>query len=148
MWAGTGVAGVVLPLVMQWLLSTYGFRTALRAWTLSLFLLTFPLLYFVKPRLPMAPTSRQHGAARKLFDLSFLCTSHFAVLQACNVLEALGFFLPSIYLPSFAPATLASSPLASAFTVISINIASVFGCVGMVSTCVDVLARCRSSSPY
>lgn len=32
MWAGTGSSGLVCPLVLQWLLSSYGFRTTLRVW--------------------------------------------------------------------------------------------------------------------
>lgn len=32
MWAGTGLAGVILPLVMDGMLHTYGFRTTLRVW--------------------------------------------------------------------------------------------------------------------
>ena len=40
MWAGTGVAGLLLPLVMQWLLNSYGFRSTLRIWSLALFILT------------------------------------------------------------------------------------------------------------
>ena len=32
MWAGTGCAGIVVPFIMEWLLDTYGFRTALRVW--------------------------------------------------------------------------------------------------------------------
>jgi MFS family permease len=145
MWAGTGLAGVVLPLVLQWLLDTYGFRTALRVWSLSLFILTFPLLWFVKPRLPVAKMRRTH-ASGKLFDLSFLWTKHFLILQSCNIIEAMGYFLPSIYLPTFAQNTLHSSSLASAFTVIAVNIASVFGCVLMgtfidryhVTTCIAI----------
>lgn len=53
------------------------------------------------------------------------------VMQTCNILEALGYFLPTIYLPSFAKEALDSSSLASAFTVIAFNTASVFGCVFM-----------------
>jgi MFS family permease len=36
MWAGSGSAGVVVPFLLQWLLDTYGFRTALRAWAVVL----------------------------------------------------------------------------------------------------------------
>lgn len=36
MWAGSGSAGVVVPFLLQWLLDTYGFRTALRVWTIIL----------------------------------------------------------------------------------------------------------------
>ncbi|KAL8662126.1 MAG: hypothetical protein Q9202_005018 [Teloschistes flavicans] len=125
MWAGTGLAGVVLPLVMQWLLNTYGFRTTLRVWAISLFLLTGPLLYFVKPRIPNTPA---HFTRAR--DFAFILTSTFGVLQACNIIEALGFFLPTIYLPSFARSLGASSTL-GALTVILFNVASVFGCVLM-----------------
>jgi MFS family permease len=31
-WTGTGVGGAIFPFVSQWLLDTYGFRTALRVW--------------------------------------------------------------------------------------------------------------------
>ncbi|KAF9737043.1 hypothetical protein PMIN06_007575 [Paraphaeosphaeria minitans] len=125
MWAGTGLAGVILPLVMEWMLRDYGFRTALRVWAICLFVLTAPLLYFVKPRIPIAPKQR----ARKI-DFSFLKTSTFTIHQACNTIEALGFFLPSIYLPTYARSIGAPGTL-SALTVILFNVASVFGCVAM-----------------
>lgn len=32
MWAGTGASGVVFPFVLEWLLDTYGYGTALRIW--------------------------------------------------------------------------------------------------------------------
>jgi MFS family permease len=131
MWAGSGVAGVVLPLVIQWLLRDYGFRTALRAWCLALFILTMPLLYFVKERVPISHASEDDRRARKLFDLSFLLNTEFMILQFCNTIEALGYFLPAIYLPTFAQQTLHSSPLAAALTVICVNVASVFGCIFM-----------------
>lgn len=35
-WSGTGLAGVIAPFVMQWLLDSYGFRSALRAWAVVL----------------------------------------------------------------------------------------------------------------
>ena len=36
MWAGTGSAGIVVPFLLQWLLDSYGFRVALRAWAVML----------------------------------------------------------------------------------------------------------------
>lgn len=35
-WSGTGTAGVIAPFVMQWLLDSYGSRSALRAWAVVL----------------------------------------------------------------------------------------------------------------
>jgi hypothetical protein len=34
MWAGTGFAGVIVPFLLEWLLDSYGFRTALRVWAI------------------------------------------------------------------------------------------------------------------
>ncbi|KAI4128332.1 MAG: hypothetical protein LQ338_002777 [Usnochroma carphineum] len=97
MWAGTGVSGVVLPFIMSGLLSKFGFRTTLRAYGVAFVLLASPLLLFVKPRLPLAQTSLQ----RRL-DMNFLRLSTFWIPQACNIVQGLGYFIPSIYLPTYA----------------------------------------------
>ncbi len=60
-------------------------------------------------------------------------------------MEGLGYFVPSIYLPTYARSLGASSSV-SALTLILINIAAVFGCVGMggivdrwnITTCIFV----------
>lgn len=125
---------------MEWLLHDYGYKTTLRVWAVALFVLTAPLLYFVRPRLPLNRTS-----APRRFDLSFLTSKTFNILQAGNIIESLGYFLPTIYLPMYARSMGASS-LMSALTVILFNVASVFGCVAMgsmvdrfhVTTCIMV----------
>ena len=35
-WTGTGVAGAIVPFLLQWLLDSYGFRIALRVWAVIL----------------------------------------------------------------------------------------------------------------
>lgn len=138
--AGTGLAGVILPIVMQWLLDGYGFRTTLRVWAIVVFVLTAPLLYFVKGRVPLSQTS-----TTRQFDFTFLKTSTFSILQTGNIIEGLGFFLPSIYLPTYAR-SLGASILTSTLTIILFNVASVFGCVIMgaivdryhVTTCIMI----------
>ena len=35
LWAGTGVGGTVVPLIMDWSLGKYGFRTTLRIWAVA-----------------------------------------------------------------------------------------------------------------
>jgi MFS family permease len=32
MWAGTGMAGAVVPFILQWLLDQYGYKSTLRIW--------------------------------------------------------------------------------------------------------------------
>ncbi|KAJ6007603.1 hypothetical protein N7540_011579 [Penicillium herquei] len=126
MWAGTGLGGVILPIVMERLLDKYGFRTTLRAFAVALFMLTAPLVYFVKPRVPVAKNHKSPPPP----DLRFIMTSTFALFELCNTIEALGFFLPSLYLPTYAGMLGASSSL-QALTVILFNVASVVGCVLM-----------------
>ncbi|KAK3357611.1 major facilitator superfamily domain-containing protein [Lasiosphaeria hispida] len=141
MWSGTGLAGVVLPLLLEHLLSTYGFQTTLRIFACVLFAATAPLAYFIKPRLPTAQTSHT-----KPFSFSFLVSRPFMLYQLANAVEATGFFLPGIYLPSYAREALHATPVPSALTVLLVNVASVFGCVAMgslidrlhVTTCILV----------
>ncbi|KAF2463580.1 MFS general substrate transporter [Lindgomyces ingoldianus] len=125
MWAGTGLGGVLIPLLLQYLLNNYGFRTTLRCWSIILFLATAPLTYFLKPRLPISQTRNPRP-----WNLSFLFTPTFLLLQTGNILEGLGYFVPSIYLPTFAR-QLGASGEVSALTIILFNIASVFGCILM-----------------
>ncbi|KAF2734855.1 putative MFS monocarboxylate transporter [Polyplosphaeria fusca] len=125
MWAGTGLGGVVIPILLQYLLNQYGFRTTLRVWAIVLFIATGPLMLFLKPRLPLTQSVRARP-----WDLSFTKDRTFILLQAGNVLEGLGYFIPSIYLPTIARGLGASNAL-STLTVILFNVASVFGCVAM-----------------
>ncbi|EQL00259.1 MFS monocarboxylate transporter [Ophiocordyceps sinensis CO18] len=125
MWSGTGLAGCALPLLLEHFLGRYGFRTTLRIWAVALLILTMPLAYFIKPRLP--PTATTHI---KPFKMGFVLGRTFLLHQVANICQALGFFLPSIYLPTYARA-IGASPLSSALTILLINVASVFGCAGM-----------------
>ncbi|KAJ5999746.1 hypothetical protein N7481_000155 [Penicillium waksmanii] len=125
MWAGTGVSGVILPIVLQWLLDSFGHQTALRAWSIILLVMGGPLLFFVRPRLPISRTSRSRP-----LDFRFLWNSTFVIYETGNILEAMGYFLPTIYLPTYAR-TVGASGLQATLTVILFNLASVFGCIAM-----------------
>jgi MFS family permease len=62
--------------------------------------------------------------------MRFLGNKSFLLFQLGNILEGFGYFIPSIYLPTYARTLGASSPV-SALTLILINITAVFGCVVM-----------------
>lgn len=126
MYAGTGLGGAVLPIVVEQLLGKYGFRITLRGFAVVLFILTGPLVYFVKPRVPI-PASRPSPPPP---SLRFLFTPAYALFGLCSTIQALGFFLPSIYLPTYAGITGASASL-QALSLILFNSASVVGCVLM-----------------
>lgn len=124
MWAGTGTAGATIPFILSWCLQRYGFRSALRIWAVIMVVLLAPLLYFLKPRIPV---SASHVARRVNFG--FLGSRVFLVYQIGNILEGLGFFAPSIYLPSFAAGLGLSDKIGSAAPAI-LNATSVIGCIG------------------
>ncbi|KAJ5580243.1 MFS monocarboxylate transporter [Penicillium hispanicum] len=141
-WAGSGVSGIVFPLVLDKLLKQFGFQTTLRIMSVILFLLAAPFLYFHRPRLPI---SSDVNYAR--LNPRFLLNRVFVTYQLGNIMEAIGFFLPALYLPTFARSLGATGWLAS-LTVTALNLASVFGSVFMgflsdryhVLTCVAISA--------
>ena len=105
---------------MNWGLNEYSFSTMLRVWSAVLFILVGPLLYYIKPRLPVTSTSH----TRRL-HWGFLRTSTFWFLQTGNILESLGFFIPNIYLPSYAR-SLGLTSVSGTVTVSLFNTTSVF----------------------
>ncbi|KAH7117704.1 major facilitator superfamily domain-containing protein [Dendryphion nanum] len=124
-WAGTGFGGVLIPLLLQFLLNKYGFRTTLRVWSAVLFAATAPLMLYLRPRLPSAQSSHIRP-----FNFSFMKTNAFLLLQAGNILEGIGYFVPPLYLPTFAK-TIGANNAVSALTLTLFNVASVFGCIIM-----------------
>lgn len=97
MFAGTGFSGVGVPFLLQWLLHSYGWKTALRTWAVVLAVITLPVLHFVRPRLPPSAAS-----ALRPRDLGFLKRKSFFLFQIGNILQSLGVFIPSLWMPTFA----------------------------------------------
>ena len=112
-----------MPLVLQELLSRYGFRTTLRALACAMVILMAPLLAFVKPRLPIPAAS-----ATRRIDIGFLRSPLFWVLQTFNIVQGTGYFLPSNYLPTYGQSLGLSSRLGS-LTLVLVNVAAIFGCI-------------------
>jgi predicted MFS family arabinose efflux permease len=123
--AGTGAAGLIIPFLLNSLLEKWGFRTTLRIWAATILILSMPLLYFLRPRLPILSVSRSPR-----YGLNFLKTPSFWLLQVGVVVESLGYFLPSIYLPTFA-AHLGLSPATGSLLVALLNGAAVFATIIM-----------------
>ncbi|KAJ0115769.1 hypothetical protein J7T55_010592 [Diaporthe amygdali] len=93
----SGVSGSVMPFVLQALLAKYGYRTTLRAVAVALALLTGPFIPLLKGRLP--PSER--ASIRKI-NWTFFRSPLFWVYSVSNLLQGLGYFFPSLYLPSYA----------------------------------------------
>ncbi|CAG8123034.1 unnamed protein product [Penicillium nalgiovense] len=124
-WAGSGVSGIIFPIGLEKLLNRFGFETTLRVISVVVFLLAAPFIYFHKPRLPVRKT-----VDYQRLNFRFLMTRIFCIYQLGNIIEALGFFLPGIYLPTYAR-SIGATGFLSSLTVTLLNLASVFGSVTM-----------------
>ncbi|KAK3391888.1 major facilitator superfamily domain-containing protein [Sordaria brevicollis] len=150
MWSGTGLAGVVLPPLLEYFLRRWGYQTTLRIWATAVFVVTAPVVRGLKPRvsvgrkvggstvtsgtttLTYTDGETRDGRAPYTPSLSFVLTRPFLVYQLFNVIEALGFFLPGIYLPLYVRSVLhIQGGFLTSLTLLLLNIASVLGCVAM-----------------
>ena len=125
-----GTSGLIFPFLLTFLLNSYGLRTTLRIWSIILAILCTPLIYFIRARLPIPPIP----APRKPRSYAFLLANTFLSLQAANILESLGFFLPAIYLPSYAR-SIGLSPLSGTVLLALLNSFSVVGAITLGGLC-------------
>jgi predicted MFS family arabinose efflux permease len=117
--SASGVSGAVMPICINVLLRRYGYPTTLRAIAIGLFICTGPLIFFLKGRAP------EEGSASRT-DWSFLRAPRFWVYSASNFAMGLGYFFPSIYLPSYASAN-GLSPTHGATLLAIMSISQVLG---------------------
>lgn len=127
-WSAAGVGGVIFPLILEALLKNVGFQTATQICGGILFACSAPLAFFIKPRLPYSAAITTH---QKRLNMRFVVSKLFGLYQLANIVQATGYFLPAIYLPTYARQTLHSSPFSSALTVILVNLAVTIGLVVM-----------------
>ncbi|KAH0524280.1 hypothetical protein TsFJ059_006811 [Trichoderma semiorbis] len=72
------------------------------------------------------------------FNLKFLANRSFGMYQLTNIVQGVGYFLPGIYLPTYARVYLDAGDFPSALTLLVLNVGSVIGCVAM-GTLIDRL---------
>lgn len=87
-------------------------------------------LPFMKPRIPISP----FASARPL-DLSFLKQPTFWMLQAGNIIQSFGYFLPTTYLPTYSTETIGLSQTTGTMLVSLFNATSVFGGIALGALC-------------
>jgi MFS family permease len=90
------------------------------------FVLGVPLAWFIKPRVPHALTPKT-----KLFNVRSARSRFFLTHQAANVMQACGFYLPNIFLPTFVRAQFGTSTFLATLTIMLFNIAATLGLMGM-----------------
>lgn len=94
--SASGVSGAVTPMVLQTLLQRFGYRTTLRAVAVMLFVVTGPLIPLLKGH-----PGEQYSACPRT-DWSFCKKPLFWIYSMSNLLMGMGYFFPSMYLPSYA----------------------------------------------
>jgi len=122
--ASSGISGTVMPFAIEAMLKKYGYPTTLRAIAIGLAVLTGPLIPLLKGRLP--PSS--HSAIGRT-DWSCLKKPLFWIYCTSNTLQGLGYFFPSLYLPSYAT----SIGLSSAEGALLLALLSIFQVMGQLS---------------
>ncbi|KAJ7153057.1 major facilitator superfamily domain-containing protein [Mycena crocata] len=125
--AGTSGGGLLLPLVLPQMISKYGTSKTLRILAVGITILLFPLLPFVKGRLPQT-RARIHGPAPRGAPRPHDWMKHKSlwIFLAASTLQGFAYFVPIIYLPTFAN-DLHISSSNSAVTLTMLNAASVVG---------------------
>jgi MFS family permease len=87
-------------------------------------------LPFMRPRIPISASA----SARRL-DLSFLKQATFWMLQAGNIIQSFGYFLPTTYLPSYSTGTIGLSQTTGTLLLSLVNATSIFGGIALGILC-------------
>nr|KMM71944.1 transporter [Coccidioides posadasii RMSCC 3488] len=120
---GTLAYGPAIVFLMNGLSAGKGCLWGNVAWAVTVAILAIPLLFVVKRRIP---NSQRHHARRLTFN--FLKERTFWFVQLGNIFEGLGYFMPTIYLLSYARSLGVRNEAITA-TVSLLNGAAVFGCI-------------------
>jgi MFS transporter, MCT family, solute carrier family 16 (monocarboxylic acid transporters), member 10 len=95
--AGTACGGLILPLILPGLLGKYGLSVTLRILGAGTSILLFPLLPFVKGRLP---NGQVRGPEPRGSKNNLLKDYRFLILLVVNSVQGFGYFVPIVWLPS------------------------------------------------
>lgn len=125
LYAGGGISGAGLPFLSEWLLSTTGHRMTLRVFAGIQFIALFAGILLLRPRLP--PSS---AVTFRNIDLTFFRKPLFWFFMVSNIFQGFAYYMPSLYLPTFASAA-GLSPSIGALLLASNNLASTAGQLGL-----------------
>lgn len=122
MFGGAGITGIIVPILFEKLLTSIGYRLTLRIWAIVMAITLLPAVkYLIKGRLPDS-----QRVSRRRMNISFFKNPVFLLFAVTNLLQGMAFFIPSIYLPSYA-ADLNISPIQSTLVLSFLNAASTLG---------------------
>jgi MFS family permease len=147
--AGAGGAGI--PPILDALLASVGFKSTMRIIAGIFFVLAMPLGLFIKPRVPHDLDPR-----KKLFNFRSARSRFFLTHQAANIIQACGFYLPNIFLPTFVRQQFGASAFLSTLTIMLFNLAATAGLASMgaltdrfrATTCIFISAVGSAASVF
>ncbi|KAF2839192.1 MFS general substrate transporter [Patellaria atrata CBS 101060] len=100
----SGISGLILPFALETLLHKYGFRSTLRMFAVSVVVVSSPAWFLIKPR--RSPKSTLQAGPYETEKSSnhwrFLRNPYFYPFVFAVLLQGFAFFLPNIFLPSYA----------------------------------------------
>ncbi|KAK7462382.1 hypothetical protein VKT23_007981 [Stygiomarasmius scandens] len=147
--AGTAVGGVLLPFILPPLLQRYGSRVTLRFLAIGIGIGLVPGLIWIKPRVSDRRVERGPARTRTVQRSSIQGTLReriwttlkdqvswwvsqpaFLILLLANTVQAFGYFMPIIWLPTFA-SSLDLSKTNSSLVLALLNAGSVVGRLGL-----------------
>ncbi|KAL9596045.1 MAG: hypothetical protein Q9219_006061 [cf. Caloplaca sp. 3 TL-2023] len=111
--ASTGITGLFYPFALEVLLNKYGPAVTLRICAIALLVLCGPCLPLLKSRYPS-----YDGTEVPKTNWSFLKMPLFYFFALSGLLQGLGFYFPTIYLPSYATSFGLSSTIGALLLVI------------------------------
>uniref|UniRef100_A0A0W0G9P2 Putative monocarboxylate transporter 2 n=1 Tax=Moniliophthora roreri TaxID=221103 RepID=A0A0W0G9P2_MONRR len=125
--AGTAAGGLVLPLILPLLISSQGPSRALRILSIVIVSLLVLILPLMKGRLPELRSSRARVPARRRYvEKNWSRNVKFWILLTANTFQGFGYFVPIVWLPTFATALKVDATNAS-IALALLNGASVIG---------------------
>ena len=95
---GSGLAGILLPIIFPPLIKKFGVMGTVRGYAVTLFIGMIPTLLFVKPRMPEARIRGPNPRARS--NYGWLKNKNLWFFIMINTVQGLGYFVPIIWLPS------------------------------------------------
>ncbi|ESK88007.1 mfs monocarboxylate [Moniliophthora roreri MCA 2997] len=128
--AGTAVGGFVLPLTVPLLIQSHGSAKALRYLSIIVAASLIPTLPFCKGRVPELRVRVRAPEPRGSVSGQWWRRGTFWIVVAANTMQGFGYFVPIVWLPTFASALHISTTKASV-TLALLNGASVLGGISM-----------------
>ncbi|KZV73736.1 MFS general substrate transporter, partial [Peniophora sp. CONT] len=121
--AGTAAGGLIFPLFLPQVIEAHGTSLTLRYISYGFLGVMIPSLAMIKPRLPERRTAHGPGPRSSASDKSWMRSSQFWLVVVANTVQGFGYFLPQVWLPTYASALNISASKAS-LTVAMLNGAS------------------------